>query len=183
MCCFLRLKTLSANTNYSCSQPKPWQFLLVASRHLRSLHKDFMMAGNIPKGYFFAEKDLKLKAQMGEKKYMSENVPGSNGHSFSLANSAGVFPVSTQLELRSIIGILQENQLQFYFRLRQKNMNSQIQKKNQAEQTGDTHLRWSELIHAVTNMFSFKPTLFHWTCKWKETWNWTPASRKHRLPI
>lgn len=58
---------------------------------------------------------------MGTKKNMSENVPGSNGHSFSLANSAGVFPVSTQLELRSIIGILQENQLQFYFRLRQKN--------------------------------------------------------------
>lgn len=75
-----------------------------------------MVAGNIPKGYFFAEKHLKLKAQMGKKKSTSENVPGSNGHSFSLANSAGVFPVSTQLELRSIIGILQENQLQFYFR-------------------------------------------------------------------
>lgn len=77
---------------------------------------------------------------MGEKKNTSENVPGSKGHSFSLANSAGVFPVSTQLELRSIIGILQENQLQFYFRLRQKNMNSQIQIKNHGEQTADTHL-------------------------------------------
>lgn len=64
------------------------------------------MAGNTPKRHFIAEKDLKLKAQMGKKKNMSENVPGSNGHSFSLANSAGVFPVSTQLELRSIIGIL-----------------------------------------------------------------------------
>lgn len=94
-----------------------------------------MVARNIPKGYSFAVKDLKLKVQKGKKKNMSENVPGSNGHSFSLANSAGVFPVSTQLELRSIIGILQENQLQFYFRLRQKNMNSQIQNKNDAEQT------------------------------------------------
>lgn len=72
---------------------------------------------------------------------MSENVPGSNGHSFSLANSAGVFPVSTQLELRSIIGILQENQLQFHLRLRQKNISSQIQNKNHAEKSGDTHLR------------------------------------------
>lgn len=94
-----------------------------------------MVARNIPKGYSFAVKDLKLKVQKGKKKNMSEDVPGSNGHSFSLANSAEVFPVSTQLELRSIIGILQENQLQFYFRLRQKNMNSQIQNKNNAEQT------------------------------------------------
>lgn len=43
------------------------------------------------------------------KKNMSANVPGSKGHSLSLANSAGVFPVRTQLELRSIIGILQES--------------------------------------------------------------------------
>lgn len=68
-------------------------------------------------GYFFAEKDLKLKAYTG-KKNMNANVPGSKGHSLSLANSAGVFPVRTQLELRSIIGILQENQLHFYFRFR-----------------------------------------------------------------
>lgn len=39
---------------------------------------------------------------------MLENLlPGSKGHSLSLANSAGVFPVRTQLELRSIIGILE----------------------------------------------------------------------------
>lgn len=38
------------------------------------------------------------------------NLPGSKGHSLSLPNSAGVFPVRTQLELRSIIGILQEIQ-------------------------------------------------------------------------
>lgn len=87
-------------------------------------------------GYFFAEKDLKLKAYTG-KKNMNANVPGSKGHSLSLANSAGVFPVRTQLELRSIIGILQENQLHFYFRFRQKNMNSQIQNKKHAEQTGE----------------------------------------------
>jgi len=67
--------------------------------------------------HFFAEKDLKLKAQMGRKN-MSANVPGSKGHSLSFANSAGVFPVRTQLELRSIIGILQENQLNFYYRFR-----------------------------------------------------------------
>lgn len=108
---------------------------------VRSFHKGLMVAGNIPKRYFYAEKDFKLKAQMGKKKNMSENVPGSNGHSFSLANSAGVFPVSTQLELRSIIGILQENQLQFHLRLRQKNISSQIQNKNHAEKSGDTHLR------------------------------------------
>lgn len=32
--------------------------------------------------------------------------PGSIGHSLREANSAGLFPVRTQLELRSIIGIL-----------------------------------------------------------------------------
>ena len=32
--------------------------------------------------------------------------PGSMGHSFSLASSAGVLPISTQLEDRSMIGIL-----------------------------------------------------------------------------
>lgn len=35
-------------------------------------------------------------------------IPGSSGHSLSFANSMGVFPVSTQLELRNIIGILQK---------------------------------------------------------------------------
>ena len=34
------------------------------------------------------------------------NQPGSIGHSFKDANSAGLLPVNTQLELRSIIGIL-----------------------------------------------------------------------------
>ena len=34
------------------------------------------------------------------------NQPGSIGHSFKDANSAGLFPVSTQFELRSIMGIL-----------------------------------------------------------------------------
>lgn len=43
------------------------------------------------------------------KKKLNRNVPGSKGHSLSFANSAGVFPVRTQLELRSMIGILQEN--------------------------------------------------------------------------
>lgn len=64
---------------------------------------------------------------------MSAKVPGSKGHSLSLANSAGVFPVRTQLELRSIIGILQENQIRFYFRFRENNMKSQILNKNLAE--------------------------------------------------
>lgn len=58
-------------------------------------------------------KRFKTKSTDGEKQNMSANVPGSKGHSLSLANSAGVFPVRTQLELRSIIGILQENQLHF----------------------------------------------------------------------
>lgn len=44
------------------------------------------------------------------KRYLKTKVPGSKGHSLSFANSAGVFPVRTQLELRSIIGILQETQ-------------------------------------------------------------------------
>ena len=39
-------------------------------------------------------------------------LPGSRGHSFSFANSDGVFPVSTQLELRSIIGIL--SKIEYY---------------------------------------------------------------------
>lgn len=39
-------------------------------------------------------------------KSRASHVPGSKGHSFSLANSAGVFPVRTQFELRSIMGIL-----------------------------------------------------------------------------
>lgn len=44
------------------------------------------------------------------------NQPGSIGHSFKDANSAGLFPVSTQFELRSIIGILskREQNKQFY---------------------------------------------------------------------
>lgn len=112
------------------------QFLLVTSIHLGSSHNNFTMAEDTIMGYFSAEKDLKLKAQMG-KKNMSANVPGSKGHSLSLANSAGVFPVRTQLELRSIIGILQENQLHFYIRFRQKNMKSHLQDKNHAEQTGE----------------------------------------------
>lgn len=37
---------------------------------------------------------------------LAEDLPGSKGHSFSLENSMGVLPVSTQLELRNIIGIL-----------------------------------------------------------------------------
>lgn len=57
----------------------------------------------------FAEEDLTLEAKMG-KRYLKTKVPGSKGHSLSFANSAGVFPVRTQLELRSIIGILQETQ-------------------------------------------------------------------------
>lgn len=83
------------------------QFLLVTITHLGSSHSSFTVAEDTTTGYFFAEKDLKLKAQMG-KKNVSANIPGSKGHSLSLANSAGVFPVRTQLELRSIIGILQK---------------------------------------------------------------------------
>lgn len=41
-----------------------------------------------------------------EGKSQKSHLPGSKGHSFSLANSAGVFPVRTQFELRSIMGIL-----------------------------------------------------------------------------
>lgn len=41
-----------------------------------------------------------------EGKSKKSHLPGSKGHSFSLANSAGVFPVRTQFELRSIMGIL-----------------------------------------------------------------------------
>lgn len=37
---------------------------------------------------------------------INDNLPGSRGHSLSLENSIGVFPVKTQLELRNIIGIL-----------------------------------------------------------------------------
>lgn len=39
-------------------------------------------------------------------KILYSNQPGSIGHSFKDANSAGLLPVNTQLELRSIIGIL-----------------------------------------------------------------------------
>lgn len=35
-------------------------------------------------------------------------VPGSRGHSLSFENSMGVFPVRTQFELRSMIGILRK---------------------------------------------------------------------------
>ncbi len=35
-----------------------------------------------------------------------DDLPGSRGHSLSFENSICVFPVRTQLELRSIIGIL-----------------------------------------------------------------------------
>lgn len=41
-------------------------------------------------------------------------IPGSSGHSLSFANSMGVFPVSTQLELRNIIGILQKQNTSSY---------------------------------------------------------------------
>ena len=41
-----------------------------------------------------------------ERKERKQNIPGSIGHSFSVASSAGLFPVNTQLELSSIIGIL-----------------------------------------------------------------------------
>lgn len=112
----LQIQTFHAVNHFLLSSKACW-FLLVTSIHLRSSHNEFTVAGNIPMGYFFAEKDLKLKAQTW-KKNMNANVPGSKGHSLSLANSAGVFPVRTQLELRSIIGILQENQAHFYFRFR-----------------------------------------------------------------
>lgn len=48
--------------------------------------------------------------------FFFSNQPGSIGHSFKDANSAGLFPVSTQFELRSIIGILskREQNKQFY---------------------------------------------------------------------
>lgn len=51
---------------------------------------------------------LKNKKQKQRKwsKSKDSHIPGSKGHSFSLANSAGVFPVRTQFELRSIMGIL-----------------------------------------------------------------------------
>lgn len=39
------------------------------------------------------------------------SVPGSRGHSFSFENSMGVFPVRTQFELRSIIGILSKERI------------------------------------------------------------------------
>lgn len=44
--------------------------------------------------------------KVGEGTPKPSHIPGSNGHSFSLANSAGVFPVRTQFELRSMMGIL-----------------------------------------------------------------------------
>lgn len=48
----------------------------------------------------------KTKQEEVEYKSKESHIPGSKGHSFSLANSAGVFPVRTQFELRSIMGIL-----------------------------------------------------------------------------
>lgn len=39
-------------------------------------------------------------------KHLYDAVPGSRGHSLSFASSIGVFPVRTQFELRSMIGIL-----------------------------------------------------------------------------
>lgn len=45
---------------------------------------------------------------------VSEGLPGSKGHSFSLENSMGVLPVSTQLELRNIIGILKGKSNHFF---------------------------------------------------------------------
>lgn len=49
-------------------------------------------------------KQNRNKGRGGKSK--KSHIPGSKGHSFSLANSAGVFPVRTQFELRSIMGIL-----------------------------------------------------------------------------
>ena len=47
------------------------------------------------------------------------NQPGSMGHSLRDASSAGLFPVKTQLELRSIIGILYEGKkLHHYHQLK-----------------------------------------------------------------
>lgn len=51
----------------------------------------------------------KKKTEQGKSEegiHKSSHIPGSNGHSFNLANSAGVFPVRTQFELRSMMGIL-----------------------------------------------------------------------------
>lgn len=45
------------------------------------------------------------------------HIPGSKGHSFSLANSAGVFPVRTQFELRSIMGILWKNKRKYHIKM------------------------------------------------------------------
>lgn len=50
------------------------------------------------------ENRQRRKAEEGTPK--PSHIPGSNGHSFNLANSAGVFPVRTQFELRSMMGIL-----------------------------------------------------------------------------
>lgn len=52
------------------------------------------------------EKERRKKKEVD--KSQKSHIPGSRGHSFSLANSAGVFPVRTQFELRSIMGILFE---------------------------------------------------------------------------
>lgn len=60
------------------------------------------------------EKSSQVKSRSGDcedklKKFVVVFlIPGSSGHSLSFANSMGVFPVSTQLELRNIIGILQK---------------------------------------------------------------------------
>ena len=55
-------------------------------------------------------KERKGKERKGkerkERQERKQNIPGSIGHSFSVASSAGLFPVNTQLELSSIIGIL-----------------------------------------------------------------------------
>lgn len=62
-----------------------------------------------------AKQKRKKKKEIGRgHKSKKSHIPGSKGHSFSLANSAGVFPVRTQFELRSIMGIL--------FKIKQKKM-------------------------------------------------------------